>query len=40
MSANRDLLTGIARRVTPLLGDMVFVGGAIAELYFTVPLST
>ena len=40
MSANRELLAGIARRITPLLDELVFVGGATAELYFTVPLST
>lgn len=36
MSANLDLLEGIAHAVRPLLDEIVFVGGAIAELYATV----
>lgn len=38
MSANLDLLEGIAHAVRPLLDEIVFVGGAIAELYTTVPV--
>lgn len=39
MSANRDLLVRVARKVRPLLDELVFVGGAVVELYFTDPAS-
>lgn len=39
MSANRDLLVRVARKVHPLLDELVFVGGAVVELYFTDPAS-
>ena len=38
MKGNLDLLEGIARAVRPLLDEIVFVGGAIAELYTTMPV--
>lgn len=39
MSANRDLLIRVARKIRPLLDELVFVGGAVVELYFTSPAS-
>lgn len=39
MSANRDLLVRVAGKVRPLLNELVFVGGAVVELYFTEPAS-
>lgn len=39
MSANRKLLVRVARKVEPLLDRLVFVGGAVAELYFSDPAS-
>lgn len=39
MSTNRELLAGVARKVRPLLDRLVFVGGAVVELYFTDPAS-
>ncbi|HKP74892.1 MAG TPA: hypothetical protein VJT67_05080 [Longimicrobiaceae bacterium] len=38
MSANLDLLEVIAHEVRPLLDEIVFVGGATAELYATLPV--
>lgn len=39
MSANLDRLMRVATRAQPLLDRLVFVGGAVAELYFTDPAS-
>jgi hypothetical protein len=39
LSQNLELLVGVARKIQPLLVDLVFVGGAIVELYFTDPVS-
>lgn len=39
MSANLDRLVRVATRARPLLDRLVFVGGAVAELYFTDPAS-
>ncbi len=39
MSANLERLTRVASRAEPLLDRLVFVGGAVAELYFTDPAS-
>lgn len=36
-SPNRDLLTSVARQIRPLLPDVVFVGGQVAELLVTAP---
>jgi predicted nucleotidyltransferase len=38
MTDNLALLEAVARQVRPLLDELVFVGGAVAELYFTLPL--
>lgn len=35
MSSNLPLLQGIARQIEPLLQELVFVGGATTELFFT-----
>jgi hypothetical protein len=40
MRSNLPLLTGIARQIEPLLGEVVFVGGATTELFFTSPLAS
>lgn len=37
MSSNRALLVRVARKIEPLLDRLVFVGGAVVELYFTDP---
>ena len=34
-SGNREILEAVARRIEPLLGDVVFVGGHLAELLIT-----
>lgn len=39
MSPNLELLVGVARKIQPLLNELVFVGGAVVELYFTDPVS-
>lgn len=39
MTANEDLLLGIAERLRPVLSELVFVGGATVELYITDPAS-
>lgn len=39
MSSNLELLVRVARKVEPLLDRLVFVGGAVVELYFTDPAS-
>lgn len=39
MSSNRELLVRTVRKIEPLLDRLVFVGGAVVELYFTVPAS-
>ncbi len=39
MSANLERLERVARRAQPLLDRLVFVGGAVTELYFTDPAS-
>jgi len=39
MSGNREMLVRIARKAEPLLDHLVFVGGAVAELYFSDPAS-
>ncbi len=39
MSENRDLLIRVARQLGPLRAELVFVGGATVELYFTDPAS-
>lgn len=39
MSANLDRLARVASAARPLLERFVFVGGAVAELYFTDPAS-
>lgn len=39
MSESRERLLRTARRAEPLLGRLVFVGGAVTELYFTDPAS-
>lgn len=36
-SPNRHLLKAVATRIQPLLGELVFVGGQIVELYLTDP---
>jgi predicted nucleotidyltransferase len=38
MASNLDLLATVARQIRPLLDEVVFVGGAIAELYRKVPV--
>lgn len=40
MRSNRPLLERIARQIEPLLGDVVFVGGATTELFFTSPVAS
>lgn len=37
MTSNLPLLERIARQMKPLLGEVVFVGGAVTELFFTAP---
>jgi predicted nucleotidyltransferase len=37
---NRDLLVRTARRLAPLLGELVLVGGHVAELLVTDPAAT
>lgn len=37
--SNLALLKAIARQITPLLSDVVFVGGATTELFLTSPVS-
>lgn len=39
MSGNLDLLVRVAGRLRPLLEEVVFVGGAVVELYITLPVS-
>lgn len=39
-SPNRDLLLRVSARLEPLLGEMVFVGGHVAELLITDPAAT
>lgn len=39
MTANEELLLGIAERLRPVLSELVFVGGATVELYMTDPAS-
>lgn len=39
MSANRELLVRAARKLGVLVEELVFVGGAIVELYLTDPAS-
>lgn len=39
MTRNRELLERVARRARPLLDEVVFVGGAVVELYVTQPVS-
>lgn len=39
-SPNRDRLIRTARRIAPLLGDVVFVGGQLVELLVTDPAAT
>lgn len=39
-SLNRAILEGVARRVQPLLEEVVFVGGQVAELLITAPGAT
>ncbi len=38
-SPNRDLLTRVARRLEPLLEQLVFVGGQVTELLITDPVA-
>jgi hypothetical protein len=40
MRSNLPLLTGVARRLEPLLSELVFVGGATTELFFTSPAAS
>lgn len=37
--SNLRLLEAIARQISPILGEMVFVGGATTELFFSSPIS-
>ena len=39
MTSNLPLLEGIARQIEPLLDEIVFVGGATVELFFTSPVA-
>lgn len=39
MNSNRELLVRTVRKIEPLLDRLVFVGGAVVELYFTDPAS-
>jgi hypothetical protein len=39
VSSNRELLVRTVRKIEPLLERLVFVGGAVVELYFTDPAS-
>jgi hypothetical protein len=36
-SPNAHLIDSVARRLAPLLDDLVFVGGQVTELLFTDP---
>lgn len=36
-SPNRDVLESVARQLHPILADIVFVGGQVAELLITEP---
>lgn len=38
-SPNRDLLTRVARRLEPLLEQLVFVGGQVTELLISDPVA-
>lgn len=40
LSPNRAILERVARRITPLLEDVVFVGGQVVELLLTDPAAT
>ena len=40
MRSNRPLLTRVARQLEPLLPELVFVGGATTELFFTSPAAS
>ena len=40
MRSNLPLLDGIARQLGPLLPDLVFVGGATTELFFTSSVAS
>ena len=40
MRSNLPLLTRVARRLDPLLSELVFVGGATTELFFTSPAAS
>ena len=40
MRSNLPLLEGIARELEPLLAELVFVGGATTELFFTAPAAS
>ena len=40
MRSNLPLLEGIARTLEPLLAELVFVGGATTELFFTAPAAS
>ena len=39
-SPNRAILVSVARPIQPLLGEVVFVGGQVAELLVTDPAAT
>ncbi|MFV1988019.1 MAG: hypothetical protein ACC682_12120 [Gemmatimonadota bacterium] len=39
MTSNLQRLARVARKIEPLLGDVVFVGGAVIELYITRPVT-
>jgi hypothetical protein len=36
-SPNRDVLLAVAEQISPLLEEVVFVGGQVAELLITAP---
>ena len=40
VSPNRDTLIAVARQLSPLLPEVVFVGGQVAELLITDPAAT
>jgi hypothetical protein len=40
MRSNLPLLTRVAQRLNPLLSELVFVGGATTELFFTSPAAS
>lgn len=40
ISPNRAVLVAVARRLMPILDDVVFVGGQVGELLITAPGST